>query len=99
MYNLKNLTNSPYLIPIADGTNKMLPARGELLGADIHPAHVGPLKICGYIVLSEIETEKKLNTLESLRQEYTEITGEQPDGRWSKKKLEHEIDKAWGTKL
>lgn len=53
MYHLKNITNSPYSIPLADGSTKLLPARGELESVDVHPLSIQQLRVCGYIEVTE----------------------------------------------
>lgn len=53
MHNLKNLTNSPYPIALADGSTVMLPARGELERVDLHPMIIRQVKACGYVEVIE----------------------------------------------
>lgn len=53
MHTIKNLTNSPYEVFLADGTKDMLPARGSLAGVDIHPMHLPLYRQLGYFVITE----------------------------------------------
>lgn len=53
MHNLKNLTNSPYAIALADGSAVMLPARGELERVDLHPMIIRQVKACGYVEVTD----------------------------------------------
>lgn len=104
MYNLRNLTNSPYVITLAEGGTKVLPARGELKDVEVHYMHVQQIKNCGYIEISDsgkssdTESSSEGGGLEKLREEYTDLTGEEPDLRWGKKRLESEIEQAFNGK-
>ena len=53
MLRIKNLTNSPYPIMMADGSKEILPARGEI-DADIHPQHLSLYRSLGYFVISNV---------------------------------------------
>ena len=53
MLRIKNLTNSPYPILLADGSKELLPARGEI-DADIHPQHLPLYRSLGYFVISNV---------------------------------------------
>lgn len=53
MLRIKNLTNSPYQIVLADGSKDMLPARGDLV-ADVHPQYLPMYRSIGYFVISEV---------------------------------------------
>ena len=53
MLRIKNLTNSPYPILLADGSKELLPARGEI-DADIHPQHLQLYRSLGYFVISNV---------------------------------------------
>ena len=53
MLRIKNLTNSPYPILLADGSKELLPARGEI-DADIHPQHLSLYRSLGYFVISNV---------------------------------------------
>lgn len=104
MHDLRNLTNSPYSIMMAEGVTKVLPARGELKGVEVHHMYVQQIKNCGYIEISEsgkssgTEGSSEGGGLEELREEYTDLTGEEPDMRWGKKRLESEIEQAFNGK-
>lgn len=52
MHTLKNLTNSPHKIKLADGTEGRLPARGEAT-FDIHPKWLPHYRHSGYIRVSD----------------------------------------------
>lgn len=51
--NIKNLTNSPYPITLANGEKTILPARGSLEGVEVDAASLAQIKACGYITVSE----------------------------------------------
>lgn len=53
MHNLRNLTNSPHSIRLADGAITLLPARGSLDNLELHPSSLLQIKACGYIELTE----------------------------------------------
>lgn len=53
MLRIKNLTNSPYPIMMADGSKEILPASGEI-DADIHPQHLSLYRSLGYFVISNV---------------------------------------------
>lgn len=93
MYKLKNLTNSPYSITLADGTKTMLPARGTLGAVDIHEQHVRMIRACGFIEISKcpIPSDISVPTGKTLEEKYEELTGEHPDKRWGRKRLLDEI--------
>lgn len=55
---IKNLTNSPYPILLADGSKDMLPARGELENVEVHPQHMPLYRQLGYFEISEDEPKK-----------------------------------------
>lgn len=59
MITLKNQTNSPYSITMADGKKEMLPARGELVDVDPSPVDLQQLRLCGYITIEEAQAEPK----------------------------------------
>lgn len=100
MHDLRNLTNSPYSIMMAKGGSKVLPARGELKGVEVHPMYAQQIKNCGYIEISVSgkSSDTDGGDLEELREEYTDLTGEEPDLRWGKKRLESEIEQTLNGK-
>lgn len=53
MLTIKNLTNSPYPVVLADGSKKMLPARGTLENVDVHPQHLPLYRAIGYFQVTE----------------------------------------------
>lgn len=52
---IKNLTNSPYPIMLADGKQDILPARGELENVDVHPLHLPLYRMIGYFQIEEAD--------------------------------------------
>lgn len=58
---IKNLTNSPYHIMLADGTRTILPARGELNNVDVHPLHLPLYRMIGYFQIDESEVDETLD--------------------------------------
>ena len=98
--NIQNLTNSPYDLRLADGSKERLPARGSLEGVDVHPHDLQHLKACGYIRVSAgAKTakpwEQEPETV-SLEDQYFELTGERPDGRWGEDRLAAEVESLKG---
>ena len=106
MLRIKNLTNSPYPIMMADGSKELLPARGEI-DADIHPQHLSLYRSLGYFVISNVveggdpkavagDTDKTEapDDIDRLRAEYEELTGKDADKRWKAGRIQLEIDKA-----
>ena len=65
MLRIKNLTNSPYPILLADGSKELLPARGEI-DADIHPQHLSLYRSLGYFVISNVMEEVVKQRLRAL---------------------------------
>lgn len=63
MLTIKNLTNSPYPVVLADGSKTILPARGTLEGVDVHPMHLPLYRAIGYFQITDGET-KKLHPLD-----------------------------------
>lgn len=55
---IKNLTNSPYPIMLADGKQDILPARGELENVDVHPLHLPLYRMIGYFQIEEADDEE-----------------------------------------
>ena len=89
---IKNLTNSPYQLVDAKGKAVMLPARGTV-DIEPHTMHVNQYRQVGYFEITESEGSKKPDTLDALRAEYEELSGESADKRWSAKRLAVEIAK------
>ncbi|MBV2144238.1 hypothetical protein KUG47_12110 [Falsochrobactrum sp. TDYN1] len=54
MLTIKNLTNSPYPVILADGSKEILPARGVLENVEVHPMHMPLYRSIGYFQLSEM---------------------------------------------
>lgn len=109
MLTIKNLTNSPYPVVLADGSKEMLPARGTLENVDVHPQHVSLYRAIGYFQITEsggepapLKKAKKPKAspepvdpaLAKLRKDYKELTGKKPFGGWKADRLQAEIDKA-----
>lgn len=114
MLTIKNLTNSPYLVVLADGSKEMLPARGALENVEVHPQHLPLYRSIGYFQITEGETKKSDpldhdgdgkkggskpaadadDELQTLRDEYSELTGKKPHHLWKAERLRAEIDKA-----
>lgn len=96
MYHVKNMTNSPHKIRLADGTDGRIPARGD--GEfDIHPDYVKPLIMSGYLRVTPTDSgseDQDGDDLEALRTEYLELTGKPADKRWKEARVRAEIDKA-----
>jgi len=59
MLTIKNMTNSPYPVVLADGSRTMLPARGTLENVDVHPQHLQLYRSIGYFQISEAEAGPK----------------------------------------
>lgn len=55
MLRIKNLTNSPYEILLADGSRVLVPARGNLDGVDVHPNHLSLYRSLGYFVIEDVD--------------------------------------------
>lgn len=53
MLRIKNLTNSPYPILLADGSKEILPARG-VMNVDVHPQQLPFYRSIGYFQISEV---------------------------------------------
>lgn len=85
---IKNLTNSPYKIG-----NKMLPARGELKGVDVTQSELQMYRTIGYFKITESSQKEIKKHIDVLRDEYKELSGDEPDKRWSVSRLKSEIEK------
>lgn len=57
MLTIKNLTNSPHPIVLADGTKAILPARGRLENVEVHPLYLTAYRSLGYFQITESETK------------------------------------------
>jgi len=55
---IRNLTNSPYPVVLADGTKEMLPARGTLENVDVHPQYLPIYRSIGYFQITEGAAKK-----------------------------------------
>lgn len=108
MLTIKNRTNSPYQIRLADGTTDMLPARGELT-ADVCPQHLPLYRALGYFEIVEVvdpldhdgdgkkggsTAHEPSDDLTKLRQEYQEAVGKRPFMGWDAAELQKRIDAA-----
>lgn len=80
MHNLRNLTNSPYSLGLADGTSVMLPARGELIGVEVHPLHIQSLRASGYIQVADSPAKKPKKPSENPSTERTQAQKDGKDG-------------------
>lgn len=90
--NIKNLTNSPYPITLANGEKTIIPARGSLEGVELRDYDLALLRACGYIEISEsAPVDEQADPRDALRTEYAELSGENADKRWSESRLRSEI--------
>ncbi|MCC5777856.1 hypothetical protein H7H48_02240 [Nitratireductor sp. B36] len=100
MQHIKNLTNSPYEIVMADGKKSMLPARGVLENVEVHPMHLPLYRALRYFEITEIEGKpapaQELDTddLAKLRAEYQELVGKRAYHGWDAEELQKRIDAA-----
>lgn len=97
---IQNLTNSPMDLLNDKGERVRIAARGQLEGFTPHPSQSSLYRQLGYFRIVEdgaIETDhvkKSPNREESsLADQYRELTGKDPDKRWSTKRLQAEIEK------
>ena len=94
MYKIRNLTNSPYDLIDADGNKVRLPARGEVT-TSLHPLHEGLYRAIKYMELEPVapeDTGGPDEELETWRSLYEAEKGEHPDGRWSVKRIQKELE-------
>lgn len=93
---IKNLTAIPFDLVNADGGMVRLQAF-EAVGLDPHPAHAEYYRTAAEFEVTEdakvAEAPEAVDTEESLAEAYQRLTGSKPDGRWSDKRLQQEIDK------
>lgn len=84
MTKLRNLTNSPFDLP----GGHVLPANGEWEG-ELPESYLLALRASPAVSVSDGETT-------SLRDDYRELTGKDPDKRWSDTRVAREIEKLLG---
>ena len=89
---IKNLTNSPFDLIDHAGQKVRIPARGTV-DIEPHPMHSAYYRQVGYFEITENENPAPVD---DLRERYESMTGEAPDGRWSKKRLAEELAKLEG---
>lgn len=82
MTKLKNLTNSPFDLP----GGHILPANGEWEGELPEP----------YLLALKASPAVTVSDGTSLRDDYRELTGKEPDKRWSDTRVALEIEKLLG---
>jgi hypothetical protein len=83
MTKIRNLTNSPY-----DIQGHRLPAWGEI-EADITDEYLSLLEASNAVEIVTVADDP----LGEWRKMYHDLTGKEPDGRWSEKRLIEEIEK------
>lgn len=81
-HTIKNLTDSPHDVYVADGGRVRLPARGEIT-VTLHPQYEGLYRALGYFEVSDGEDWSGM---------YEALTGEKPDKRWSEKTLISKVE-------
>lgn len=84
MIKIKNLTNSPFDLP----GGHILPANGEWEG-ELPDAYLLALRASPAVSVSD-------GGVTSLRDDYRELTGKDPDKRWSDQRISLEIEKLLG---
>lgn len=91
---IHNLTNSPFDLLNDKGEKVRIAARGSIVGFKPHPCQLPFYRSLGYFRIEDAGQEQKIQPNgTSLAEQYRNLTGEAPDGRWSDKRLAKELEK------
>lgn len=83
MYEVKNLTKSPFDLQSINGPLR-LDANGVVTG-DFDSHYLAALKCSSAVEVNEV--------IDDLPAKYESLTGKKPDGRWSRERIAQEIEK------
>lgn len=98
---IHNLTNSPFDLLNDRGEKVRIAARGSIVGFKPHPSQLSIYQSLGYFRIEETGQDSKRDQQQEPRPEeeltladrYRELTGKDPDKRWSIKRLQSEVEK------
>lgn len=98
---IHNLTNSPFDLLNDKGEKVRIAARGSIVGFKPHPSQLSIYRSLGYFRIEETGQGSKRDQQQelhpevelSLADQYRELTGKDPDKRWSAKRLRAEVEK------
>lgn len=98
--NIHNLTNSPFDLLDDKGEKVRISARGSIVGFKPNPSQLSLYRSLGYFRIEDAGQDSKPDQQQktqpkgaSLAEQYRDLTGEDPDGRWSEKRLAKELEK------
>lgn len=98
---IHNLTNSPFDLLNDRGEKVRIAARGSIVGFKPHPSQLPFYRSLGYFRIEDARQEPERGQQQEPRPEeeltladrYRELTGKDPDKRWSAKRLQAEVEK------
>lgn len=98
---IHNLTNSPFDLVNDRGEKVRIAARGSIVGFEPRPSQLPFYRSLGYFRIEETGQDSKRDQQQephsevelSLADQYRELTGKDPDKRWSIKRLQSEVEK------
>lgn len=98
---IHNLTNSPFDLLNDKGEKVRIAARGTIEGFKPHPSQLSIYRSLGYFRIEETGRDSKRDQQQelnpevelSLADQYRELTGKDPDKRWSAKRLRAEVER------
>jgi len=99
---IHNLTNSPFDLLNDKGEKVRIAARGSIVGFKPHPSQLPFYRSLGYFRIEETGRDSKRDQQQELHPEeeeltladrYRELTGKDPDKRWSAKRLRAEVER------
>lgn len=98
---IHNLTNSPFDLLNDKGEKVRIAARGSIVGFKPHPSQLSIYRSLGYFRIEDARQEPERGQQQelhpeaesSLADQYRELTGKDPDKRWSAKRLRAEVEK------
>ena len=98
---IHNLANSPFDLLNDKGEKVRIAARGSIVGFKPHPGQLPFYRSLGYFRIEDAGQDSKRDQQQELHPEvelslvgqYRELTGKDPDKRWSAKRLRAEVEK------